>query len=527
MLPLVQRHQMVHHHSPHFDSHSPFQPDPKHDHMTFQHQPRGHQPSYSGGRIPTHRAFHIPMRPSQPSHHQPQSHPRPSAFRVPSHLADHSEHHLRRKTPNGTIDAGYDGTPAQLASGPPPLKHMILPMSNNGTSTPSVPLANDYHHSLNHNIMSTAENWAYSSTPSFNNQDHNLPFVADANMLPFGAGWQSALDGGPRSAVALDCAPNPQPSPYFPYNNGMRVPTALQPQYQQSPGPAVFNNGSLLPVPAWPEMNMPYYPPLAHPGVQAYHGLNRPSMLHGHPSDPLMSAGIPLGADSRLDVGTAHLQAPSRKLESLTLESSRYSTPGTHLQDNVSPARFRAKAFSNAHRAYLDLLTYLQQRKKSQNGRSSSSRSSTKMTIFPKLPKPSIGSGHSFDLRHSSSEQSFADTLESNYGTNAHFNVSSDLQRHTMMNHLTRANDISTPAFYHLFSSENSRYSAIDKARNHAPTTPITGAKAALEMLTHMCEHSGWRWIDGILLGGCLHYGLEHYEQALEWFSRIMSLDAE
>lgn len=395
-------------------------------------------------------------------------------------------------------------------------------MSNNGTPTPSAPLPNDYH-SLNQNIQSTAENWAYSPTPSFNQQDHNAPFAVDANLLPLGAGWQSALDGGSRSAVALDCAPNPQP-PYFPYNNGMRVPTALQPAYQQSPGPAVFNNGTLLPVPAWPEMNMPYYPPLAHPGVQAYHGLNRPSMLHGHPSDPLMSAGIPLGADSRLDASTAHLQAPSRKLESLTLESSRYSTPGTHLQDNVSPARFRAKAFANAHRAYLDLLAYLQQSKKNASGRSSS-RSSSKMIIFPKLPKPSADSGYSFTPRHSTSGHSFLDTIESNYGTNAHYNVTSDMHRHAMMNHQTRANDISTPAFYHLFSTENSRYSAIDKARSHGPTTPVTGAKAALEMLTHMCEHSGWRWIDGILLGGCLHYGLEHYEEALEWFSRIMALE--
>ena len=403
---------------------------------------------------------------------------------------------------------------------------MILPMStNNGPPTPSAPLANDYH-SLNQNIQSNPDNWAYSSTPSFNQQDHNAPFPVDANLLPLGAGWQSALDGGPRSAVALDCAPNPQP-PYFPYNNGMRVPTALQPAYQQSPGPAVFNNGTLLPVPAWPEMNMPYYPPLAHPGVQAYHGLNRPSMLHGHPSDPLMSAGIPLGADSRLDTSTAHLQAPSRKLESLTLESSRYSTPGTHLQENVSPARFRAKAFANAHRAYLDLLAYLQQSKKNSNGRSSSSRPSSKMVIFPKLPKPSTNLGYSFESRHSTSGHSFSEAIESNYGTNAHYNVSSDMHRHTMMNHQTRANDISTPAFYHLFSTENSRYSAIDKARSHGPTTPVTGAKAALEMLTHMCEHSGWRWIDGILLGGCLHYGLEHYEQALEWFSRIMALDAK
>ncbi len=506
------------HHSHHLDSRSPFQPDLKHDRMSFQHHARNVRPSLPGSAS-SHRAFPIPIRASQPSH-QPQSHPRPSAFRVPSHLVDHNEHHLRRKTPNGTIDAGYDGSPAPLASGPPPLKHMILSISNNGNLTPSAPLQNDYH-GLNQNIQPSTDGWPYQPTQSFNHQDHSALFAADASLLPLGAGWQPALDDGPRPALALDCAPNPQTA-YFPYNNGMRIPTALQPAYQQAPGPALFNNGGLLPVPAWPEMNMPCYQNMSHPVVQGFHGLNRQPMLHAHPSDPLVS-GLSLGADTRLDLG--HLQVPSRKLESLTLESSRYSTPGTHLQENVSQGRFRARAFSNAHRAYLELLAYLQQNKKSQSGRSSSRTS--KMVIFPKVPKPSHGSGYSFDHRRPGSGLVFTDTIDSNYGSNSQHNVSSGLHRHTMMMNQSQANDISTPAFYHLFSTENSRYSAIDKTRSHVHATPLTNAKASLEILTNMCEHSGWRWIDGILLGGCLHYGLEHYEQALEWFSRILSLDTE
>jgi hypothetical protein len=56
-------------------------------------------------------------------------------------------------------------------------------------------------------------------------------------------------------------------------------------------------------------------------------------------------------------------------------------------------------------------------------------------------------------------------------------------------------------------------------------SSPSLIAKSSLEMLTNLCEQSGWKWVDGILLGGCLHYGLEHYEDALEWFKRIISLD--
>jgi hypothetical protein len=52
-------------------------------------------------------------------------------------------------------------------------------------------------------------------------------------------------------------------------------------------------------------------------------------------------------------------------------------------------------------------------------------------------------------------------------------------------------------------------------------------AKEALEMLTTLCDQSGWCWIDGMLLGGCLAYGLEDYHKALDWYSKIIALDPE
>lgn len=58
-------------------------------------------------------------------------------------------------------------------------------------------------------------------------------------------------------------------------------------------------------------------------------------------------------------------------------------------------------------------------------------------------------------------------------------------------------------------------------------SNPRESAKKYLEMLTNLCEQSNWRWIDGMLMGGCLHYSLEHYEEGLEWFKRIVTLEAE
>jgi hypothetical protein len=52
-------------------------------------------------------------------------------------------------------------------------------------------------------------------------------------------------------------------------------------------------------------------------------------------------------------------------------------------------------------------------------------------------------------------------------------------------------------------------------------------ATEALEILTNLCEQSGWSWIDGMLLGGCLAYGLEEYHKALDWYSKIILLDSK
>ncbi len=50
-------------------------------------------------------------------------------------------------------------------------------------------------------------------------------------------------------------------------------------------------------------------------------------------------------------------------------------------------------------------------------------------------------------------------------------------------------------------------------------------ARSALEILETLCHDSGRRWIDGMLLGGCLAYGLEEFGRSLDWYSRIVDID--
>ncbi|KAH9999245.1 glycosyl transferase family 41-domain-containing protein [Xylariaceae sp. FL0662B] len=510
--------------SPHLDS-----PSFHHDRLSFRHHNPAHAHAHStatpsdhllgSGLTSSHRAF--PIRSSQQPAPPPlPTHPRPNAFMIPSHLSDHGEHHLRRKTPNGTIDAGYDGTPARLASGPPPLKHMILPTSN---IVPNAAYTQQDYHPANHSISSSTDNWTYPPSSPFTITDPNGLLPPDSSMQPFGAGWQYGLGNDSCAGMAIDCAPNGSPIAYYPYNNGVRVPTALQPAYQHPPGPAVFDNGGLFPPPAWPEANISNYYPTAPPGILSYHGASCQPISHIHSSDPLMSLGSSFNTRRRYEGGTGSFQAPSRRLESLTLEPARYSASGLNMSDDSSPARFRERALASAHRSYVELLGYLHQSKKSQ--RSSLGSRSSKMVIFPKLPKPPNQSSGSFISRHPRGMHAYTDVSNGSYAMGPQTGMLSDVRRQSIIEHHPRGNDMPIPTFYHLFHSENSGCSGTDMARRQVPVMPLSAAKAAVEMLTHLCEQSGWKWVDGILLGGCLHYGLEHYEESLEWFKRVISLD--
>ncbi|RAL60057.1 hypothetical protein DID88_000683 [Monilinia fructigena] len=55
--------------------------------------------------------------------------------------------------------------------------------------------------------------------------------------------------------------------------------------------------------------------------------------------------------------------------------------------------------------------------------------------------------------------------------------------------------------------------------------SPPANAQEALDLLTTLCEESNWTWIDGMLLGGCLAYGLEDYNRARDWYEKIIVID--
>ncbi|KAK8058642.1 UDP-N-acetylglucosaminyltransferase [Apiospora phragmitis] len=485
MTPLVQMHQMV-------------QPSayresrPKSEQFAFaQH---GHYASRMSsafhGLVSSHRAF--PTRISQPA--QPAAHPRSLAL---SHIsAESAEHHLRRKTPNGTIDAGYDGSPAHLASGPPPLKHMILP----GNST-NLSFGMDYE-------RPASDGWAY-RPPVFNHHVAAEPrgfTMVDSLLSSYGS-------------YGAHYTSNPHSTAYYPYDNGMQVPTVMQPNMNQSPGPAVFNNGAVLPNSAWPEF--------------AFNG--QPNAILGMPYHVTNRPGGAGGVMPRYD-SHANLQTPAQGLERLSLEPNPSYYEYVESPSAESPTAFREKALMKAHRSCIELLTHLHQTKKSHFGRyAHGSRAASRMLIFPKLPKAPMPSRAAFDhpqslhtpphyINYDSAARTTNNTPRQagvpQYGPSnpAHAPIARQLPNGfgEISNH---------NAYYQMPHGETPRYVAPDVSHPYFVQTPIAKAKESADILHNLCEQSGWKWVEGMILGGCLYYGLERYEDALEWFSRVLSLD--
>lgn len=63
---------------------------------------------------------------------------------------------------------------------------------------------------------------------------------------------------------------------------------------------------------------------------------------------------------------------------------------------------------------------------------------------------------------------------------------------------------------YGSFPMNISAHNSLDRMANQQPSSPAQSAMLALEMLNGLCGDSGWTWLDGMLLGGCLAYVCNH-----------------
>ncbi|KAF4447694.1 hypothetical protein F53441_8805 [Fusarium austroafricanum] len=416
------------------------------------------------------------IRTSRPQRHSASSFG--SAFYPPR-----QEHHLRRKTPNGTIDAGYDGSPSLFSHGPPPSKHLVLPRSATATAfSPTGPLIRQPHFTpgINHHRSSSVGNsglcddlqahhgsstWAYGGDTAL----HHGIFTANNYGLHQVEGQYIP----PAQPEALGAFPNPYQPLIRAYEYNVRA---------FCPPPIVMNE------------SLPFNQPAMHTPWN-YHVRPGPvSVRHVQQHDLR-----PFQPHAASELALQPSFAPAIELESQHhsgfdsgIPTRSYTRP-TH---GNSQQGFREKVLLQAHKVYVDLLAYAQTIRKPQATKGAiGHNTSPRLLVYPKPPKPSLRvSEASLGHEGAAFKVSFEHDSYQDYHSRRH--IPPHFQGH-FNNYSTTGN-----------------------------STLFAAAKSTLDMLSSLCEQSSWNWVDGIMLGGCLHYGLDQYQEALEWFSRITALDS-
>ncbi|KAL4802683.1 glycosyl transferase family 41-domain-containing protein [Aspergillus unguis] len=492
------------------------------------------------------------------------------------------EHALRRKTPNGTLAAGYDGTPGDMTIQPPATKHILVSQLEPGQLvSPQAGFPMD--------------SWQQPSFDQSSAQPLNFPPMhktdpgrgnTGLDELPQGfngISWIRSLNAAPGIDSVLN---QTSPQQRFYWQNGAYVPTVLPATLQQCVGPTA-SAGTGPYGPYWPDgAYIPY-----RPAAFREHRLNPQgpfSNTIGHSAPQFFDAGqqpfhVGSSHSNNLEIGdwnqnplhvynhdsSVKTNFPPRHSEQKPFESlntqrtlpfhTRQSSsnagfssrPPMHepsaswsgatasggLQNNgpvpgsrVANAEFKEKVLSWAHGVYVDLLASIHRARRnsiSNATQDGQTQRILKPSIYPKPPRqPGLDFSHATApefSRHNSypSSQYGFPALQSDKYNNLYRNARYD--RHNphfqaTNNHLVerlrhpgRLNSVSGSPFAPRSLDENAT---------------IINAASSLELLSHLCMESGWEWIDGILLGGCLAYGLGDYNKAMRWYSRIIARDA-
>ncbi|RFU78668.1 udp-n-acetylglucosamine--peptide n-acetylglucosaminyltransferase sec [Trichoderma arundinaceum] len=461
---------------------------------------------------PYHRSS--PVRPSQIYYDG-------SAISADQGSRDH-DYHLRRKTPRGTIDAGYDGSPTQLSPGPPPLKQLILP-------TPS---------------------GIYPYLPP-----NNLPFHAKSRILeheqrclgqaaPLTSPWPISHER-PDFVLCSGSSMTPQPGLSW-QPNGYSMFSQIPDMYQPLMRAAEYNVRAFCPPPAsMPDTStFDQFSWQLGSSQQNYGYLDTSRHFSQRRMPPGLSGSfLQHGSDAQLPYRPVSDFKPNfnASQSSQPLLHGRYLDQSTVVEGSAASEQyavrssFTEKALSQAQEHYVELLSYLQTaRKFDQISGGASSNPRPKILVFPKLPKSrkenfgilqdvhrSVERPTSSTIMLNSRPQALTSNIEDTLGGNTRRQIRQDGQVEAQQSSASTMQIRASPTSYNASSTPN----ALGPVAM-AKALPVLNARNSLDILKSLCEQSNWKWIDGILLGGCLLYGLSRFEDAVEWFSRVITLDS-
>ncbi|KAH8725573.1 glycosyl transferase family 41-domain-containing protein [Phaeosphaeriaceae sp. PMI808] len=474
------------------------------------------------------------------------------------------EHMLRRKTPNGILAAAYDGTSVEQTEKPHATKHILLPV----TAESNIPYG--FKHDLplrstGTNRQDGSSDWSpslYFETGSGRTGQHLPQIDSMLNQIPplqpllpyqMYAQPYAGVMGMPVQSPLGPTVSNDQ-GPYGPYwpdgtytpyqPAAMRDPRFLhhhhRPHWAHPQHSSFLGHTYNAPVP-----NIPNYqqnPFQYNQGSHAYNNFARPSLefsqypqSHHNYAIDYQNSPLPPPPTQR-----THDFLPSGQSTPVA-DHAPVISPFTEYDTQSPNGQSREKVFAWAHTVYVDLLRYLTHtRKHSPNAHG---RAPSRPHIYPRPPRQpganlteSPGNSRSPTLErrssHSGSETMRRPHISHSRSSSARSVTGLDAtahrlswqqhvpQQHQMLPQVPGMEPIRT-----LRRTSGSVASVNQSLRHDIP--PSMTAASALEAITRHCEESKWRWIDGILLGGCFAYALGDYQKAQGWYKHILTLDKD
>lgn len=488
-----------------------------------------------------------------------------------------AENTLRRKTPNGTLNAGYDGA----AEDTNPQKHQLL--NHDGHSQQST--GDSRRTFLQHQQRQSGDHEAWS-------RQH-------------GYGWAASQYSQPQSMPVMDSMlhqmPMQQPSAQQYYDYGQTVPSVLQPSHQYLGPTASGGQGAGPYGPYWHDGTFVPYRPAAlrdprfyhHPSAQwpgslpssqmAHHAhmWQRHAMSEGYSWTPDQgNAFYPHGVLSpHGQAGTApvdaygeHGSVASRQYHGDYAPTTVPYWPGSATASNgvdeeygsSSPnGRQRDKTFAWALQQYRELLGYIHHtRRQQQQSRHNHGQQLPRPAFYPKPPKLPVSGASSHANKQRTGSDSPAVTEESQ-PTLSRGEALPGLEAGRSTSKL-RPTSLWSPSGVQYQDNEYSRrasceqwqkqpqqqqwmqppaqlssdtYRTLRRTSGSSVSTivsqppmddsPPSRAAVALSYMTKLCQDTEWQWTDGMHLGGCLAYGLGNYQKALRWYTKVLEMDSK
>ena len=472
-----------------------------------------------------------------------------------------TEHMLRRKTPNGTLTGGYDGRPSGWDAQAHVSKHFVVPAltaaQRQDYQLPTRPLSGNTSFRGQHLNSAEAYPW--------NTNHHVVAPRLLAHDTPVG-GEHSYLKHVEAKSIPKDFAMSADPilyqQPYSQQRSGyplnQYIPTALQPMWppcigatsMNVPGPTgpYWPNGAYEPYRPAPFQNtgLPHHGTgssyslqgvLAHdasvPGA-SYRNVHSPfhsEYTDGYPTHIPVKPQALHSLDSYYEPSIALSHSPSEtalSIQSLESSAPSYLSPNSAtelLGSGFSPRdvsdedHFKDRILVWAHKIYCNLLSTL----------------NTSPRISPMTQAAKYRRRHQ-PLPYSQRHASLAGSPFFRKSYNDH--VQDRLSRRSSDIHQSTTARIAhsfqwgadSPAVGPTF--QGLPYRARNLSLGQLPSSgkwehPAATAANAMELLGKLCQESEWRWHEGILLGGCLAYGLGDYSSAQKWYTRLLSRDSK